>query len=197
MTAPTRFEDRLFDQLRAVVAERPAPAAGARVRARPRRRARLVLAGAGVVAATAVAAIVAGGGDVDPAYAVQSRADGSVTVQIHSLRDAAGLQSKLRAAGVPAVVDYAGSDCAAPPRGADGPSTNAGGGPDSGRSLSGPGPGPGATTTALQLDSDGATFTIDPGGLKSGQKVYITTSTGEVTSLAMAIGTRPPAAPCG
>jgi hypothetical protein len=40
------------------------------------------------------------------------------------------------------------------------------------------------------------TFTIDPGNVAPGQNVYITTSTGKVTSLAMAIGKRPPAGPC-
>jgi hypothetical protein len=193
MTASTRFEDRLFEQLRDVVAARPAPRADAR---RPAWRTRLALAGAGVAAATAVAAVVATSGDVAPAYAVQPAADGSVTVRIHSLRDAAGLQRSLRAAGVPAVVDYApaGSECAAPGPAAG--ATSSGRSTDSGPSLSGPEPGPGATTSQVRIGSDGVTFTIDPGNLKAGQNVYITTSSGDVTSLAMAIGKRPPAAPC-
>ena len=119
MTASSRFEDRLLHELREVVAARPAP--GVAARRRPRRT-RLALAGAGVAAATAVVAIVATGSDVTPtAYAVDSRPDGSVTVEIRSLHDAAGLQRSLRAAGVPAVVDYApaGDDrvrCPAPGR---------------------------------------------------------------------------------
>jgi hypothetical protein len=136
MTVSTRFEDRLFEQLRDVVAARSAPTPRRRAR-----RARLVLAGAGVAAATAVAAVVATGGDVTPAYAVQPGADGSVTVRIHSLRDAAGLQRELRAAGVPAVVDYAPAGCAAGETGGGG-TTRSGGAADSGPSLSGPAPGP-------------------------------------------------------
>ena len=106
MTTPERFEDRLLRELRRVVDERPAPAAGPEPRAR---RTRLAWGGVGVgvVTATAVVAIVASSGDVTPsAYAVQPQANGVVTVSIHSLSDAAGLQSKLRAAGVPAIVSY-------------------------------------------------------------------------------------------
>jgi NADPH-dependent curcumin reductase CurA len=42
----------------------------------------------------------------------------------------------------------------------------------------------------------GATFTIDPGTLKVGQHVYITTSTGAVTSIAMSVAKAKPAIPC-
>jgi hypothetical protein len=110
---PTTFEDRLLDELRTVVAARPAPEA---VSAAPPRRLRLALA-TGAVAATAVGVVVISGGDsAAPAYAVEQQPDGSVTVEIRSLRDAAGLQEKLRAAGIPAVVDYtpAGKMCRAP-----------------------------------------------------------------------------------
>ena len=117
MTTPERFEDRLLRELRRVVEERPAPAATAEPRAR---RTRLAWGGVGVGVATAtvVVAIVASSGDVTPsAYAVQPQADGEVTVSIHSLSDAAGLQSELRAAGIPAVVSYTtarGAGCLAP-----------------------------------------------------------------------------------
>jgi hypothetical protein len=255
MTASTDFEGRLLEQLRQIVAERPAPAASPHRRPQ---RSRLVMAGAGVAAATAAVAVVATSSDVTPrAYAVAPRSDGSVTVQIHSLRDAAGLQSSLRAAGVPAVVDYVpdgGSGCAGPGPGhapgpgagsgpvqgvargdsagtgrggsadtarggsadtasgatSEGPSLQTGGGlrtqgedgPGSAPSLSGPGPAPGAgagkvtVSSRVRLDSDGATFTIDPGDLKDGQHVYITTSTGAVSSIAMAIGKVAPSAAC-
>jgi hypothetical protein len=105
VTAPNRFEDRLLRELRQVVAERPAPAIV--VRRRPR-RARIVLAGAG-----------RGGHDRRRrACREQRRGDaqglrgqgtphGTVTVSIHRLSDADGLERRLRAAGVPAVVDYA------------------------------------------------------------------------------------------
>ena len=50
------------------------------------------------------------------AYAVTKNANGTVTVEIDSLTDAAGLQAKLRDAGVSAVVEYlpAGKMCKQP-----------------------------------------------------------------------------------
>jgi hypothetical protein len=206
MTASNRFEDRLLEQLLHVVAERPAPDVIAH---RAPRRTRLALAGVSVTAATAVVAIVATSSDVTPrAYAVEPRPDGSVTVKIHSLRDAAGLQRNLRAAGVPAVVDYvpAGeAGCVGPGPGpaagaSQGPSLRSGGEgrSDTGRSLSGPGPRPGdgATMSKVAVGRDGVTFTIDPGNIKPGEKVYITTSTGTVSSIGMAITKDRPDAPC-
>jgi hypothetical protein len=192
MTASNRFEDRLLDQLREVVAARPAPAVAARRRPV---RGRLVAAGAGVAATTAIVVLVATSGDVAPAaYAVESRPDGSVTVEIRSLRDAAGLQRSLRAAGVPAVVSYAPADqddcVTAPGEHLDTGET------DAGPSLSHPGPGPGATTAKTTVGSDGTAFTIDPGALGPGEEVYITTSTGEMSTIAMAIGKEQPAMPC-
>jgi hypothetical protein len=99
------FEDRLLAELQSLV-ERPDP--------RPRRwapswsRRRLALAGG-----TAVVRAVAAGagvpfltGGAAPAYAVSKNDDGTVTVEISSLSDAAGLQSKLREAGIRAVVQY-------------------------------------------------------------------------------------------
>jgi hypothetical protein len=194
MTASTRFEDRLLEQLRGVVAARPVP--DVVTRRRPGRT-RLALAGAGVAAATAVVAIVATGGDVTPAYAVESGPGGSVTVEIRSLSDAAGLQRSLRDAGVPAVVDYAPAGCADPGAGGGpGPSTRRERDSDAGPSLSGPGPGPGATTSQARVDGDGVKFTIDPGTVKPGQKVFITTSTGAVSTIGMAIGNERPDVPC-
>jgi len=211
MTTPNRFEDRLLEQLRHVVAERPAPAPTFVAR-RPPRRTRLVLAGASVAAATAVVAIVATSSDVTPsAYAVQPRPDGSVTVKIRSLRDAAGLERSLRAAGVPAVVDYVpegGTGCVAPApepapggsaeRGLNTDGAGAGGRTDSGPSLSSRGPGPGAhqTMSKVAAGDDGVTFTIDPGTIEPGEKVYITTSTGAMSTIGMAIGKRGPGAGC-
>jgi hypothetical protein len=204
MTTSDRFEDRLLEQLRRVVAERPAPDVMAH---RAPSRTRLALAGMGVAATTAVVAVVATSSDVTPsAYAVKARPDGSVTVEIHSLRDAAGLERGLRDAGVPAVVDYvpAGqAGCVGP-----GPGANqvAPGGPtlhrdgegtsDAGPSLSSPGPGPGATTSSVAVGRDGVTFTIDPGSIKPGEKVYITTSTGALSSIGMAITKERPGAAC-
>jgi hypothetical protein len=97
----TRFEERLLAELRTVVTEAPPVSRGRRSRLRRR-----VLVGAAAVAAATCVALavplVTGGGT--PAYAVSANADGSVTVEISSLSDAAGLEQKLRDAGVPAVV---------------------------------------------------------------------------------------------
>jgi hypothetical protein len=215
MTAATCFEDRLLEQLRQVVADRPAPAA---VTYRPPRRTRLALAGSAAVAAAAPAvALVATSGGVTPAYAVQSHADGSVTVTIHSLSDAAGLQRRLRAAGVPAVVDYVtvgrrGCVLSGVGAGVQGESTDTAGGAasgpvhstggeagtDTGPSTSGPGPAPGdrATTSSTTIGGDGVMFTIDPGHIAPGKAVYITTSTDTKGSIAMAIANQRPGTAC-
>lgn len=120
--SPERFEERLLAELRRVVAERPSPAA---VQGTPRwapaglwRRRPLALAG-GVAAAAAVATLagVALDGGEETAWAVERNADGTVTVKINSLSDADGLERKLNAAGVPALVQYlpAGKACAGAP----------------------------------------------------------------------------------
>lgn len=225
MTTSNRFEDRLLAELRHVVAARPAPDVITR---HERRRTRFVLAGAGVAAATAAVAIVATGSDVTPsasaAYAVQPRPDGSVSVSIRSLSDAAGLQSKLRAAGVPAVVDYApdgNAGCVSPPSGpgvttrgsasggadgsghasTDGPTITKGAKDNGAPSTTGPGPGtpgdPAKVTGSLRTGPDGARFTIDPGTIKPGEKLYITTSSGAINTLGMAIGQKAPGQGCG
>jgi hypothetical protein len=101
----SNFEERLLGELRTVVAARP-------VESRRRRPLwggpRLALAGAltVVVAAAAIAGVLALTAGTQAAYAVTKNADGTVTVEIDSLSDAAGLQAKLRAAGVNAVVQY-------------------------------------------------------------------------------------------
>jgi hypothetical protein len=208
MSMSTHFEERLLQQLRQVVADRPAAAhAVTAAPAPPRmRRRRLVLAGAGGVAAVAAAvAIVAGSGGVtDSAYAVIPRADGSVTVKISTLSDADGLQGALRAAGVPAVVRYGrATDCPGPVTGpAPGPGSESGNaqhhtaaGDASGPSTDTAGAAPAAgagnphkVTGAVRTDADGTTFTIDPGPLAPGDKVYITASGGTTQSLGVRIG---------
>ena len=119
---PRGFEERLLGELRALVAERAADAQ--RPSGRPhghtaRRGRRFALAGA--VALAVVIAGMAGllrhvGGGPAPAYAVTRHADGSVTVEVRSLRDAAGLQRALRADGISAVVVYTppGKTCRRP-----------------------------------------------------------------------------------
>lgn len=97
------FEERLLLELRSLV-----PAAD-RGQQRPLwRRPRLVLAGGltAVLATATTAGIVLLSTGTQAAYAVTKNADGTVTVEIDSLSDAAGLQAKLQAAGVNAVVQY-------------------------------------------------------------------------------------------
>ena len=101
----SNFEERLLLELRAVV-ETPRTERGQRRAVW--RRPRLALAGTfAVVLAVAVAAgMFFFSGGTQAAYAVTKNADGSVTVEIDSLTDAAGLQSALQAVGVNAVVVY-------------------------------------------------------------------------------------------
>jgi hypothetical protein len=95
----TTFETRLLDELQQIVAAQPAP--------RARRRMLPAAATAVTVAAIALAVlIVADAGGPTPAYAVDKAADGTVTVEIRSLRDSAGLERKLADLGVRAKVDY-------------------------------------------------------------------------------------------
>jgi hypothetical protein len=108
----TNFEERLLFELRKTVRAEPAE----RGRRRPVRR----FAVAGGVAAVLAAALAAGAfflsAGAQPAYAVTKNADGTITVEIDSLTDAAGLQAKLQAAGVNAVAEYlpAGKMCQRP-----------------------------------------------------------------------------------
>jgi hypothetical protein len=99
------FEERLLQELRSVVAANGKEPRGSRSWAAPRR---LGLAGAAaaLVAVAAVAAVQLVSGGAEPAYAVNTNDDGTVTVEISSLSDAAGLERKLRDAGIPAVVQY-------------------------------------------------------------------------------------------
>lgn len=107
------FEERLLAELRTVVTERASDPA--RPSGRPRghlaRRGGRRFALAGAVAVFVVLVGMSGllrhfGDGTPPAYAVTRNVDGSVTVVVRSLSDAAGLQRALRAEGVPAVVRY-------------------------------------------------------------------------------------------
>jgi hypothetical protein len=205
MTTSHRFEDRLLEQLLHVVAERPEPTA---VLHRRPRRTHLSVVGAGIAAATVAIVLVATSGDVTPgAYAVESLPDGAVSVSINSLRDADGLQRSLRAAGIPAFVDYVAAErlrgCATPGDSAEKPGVRKeiGGKGETGATSSQAGPGgdirraKGLSTVSVD-DSGAATFTIDPGALEPGENVYITTSTGTVSSIGMAISKDKPSAGC-
>jgi len=107
------FEERLLEELRSLVVartssapEQPRATRRAWVASRPRRR--LVVAGsiAAVLAVATGAGVPLFAGGASPAYAVSTNDDGTVTVVIKSLSDAAGLQANLRDAGIHAVVQY-------------------------------------------------------------------------------------------
>jgi hypothetical protein len=163
-----------------------------------------VLVGGGVAATAGAAAAVIAlmGGATPSAYALDKQADGSVTVHIRSLSDASGLQSSLREAGIPAVVNYDTSRASCtPPAGAV---TSVQTGDDDGPSTRRVGDEPAAhgdvarmkASSAIRVTDDGVSFTIDPGTLKAGDKVFITTSTGEADSIGMAIGSSAPPRAC-
>jgi hypothetical protein len=116
MTGPTHFEEQLLSQLRAVVAERAEPSTAARPWRMPALRARLALSGAGAAVAAGVAVILLAGSGTAPqsAFAVDAHSNGTVTVHVRSLSDAAGLQQSLQTAGVPALVNYAPDTSLAP-----------------------------------------------------------------------------------
>jgi hypothetical protein len=107
MNAPQRFEDQLLVQLRRIVAERDDPREPTHSRTGRRR---LVLSSAGaalVIAIVAIAAVAIGTVNrTTDAYAIQVRPGGKVAVSIRRLGDAKALQRSLRAAGVPAIVDF-------------------------------------------------------------------------------------------
>ena len=111
----SNFEDRLLNELRGRVVTPPVDR-GQRLPLW--RRPRLALAGglAAMAAVAAIAGVFFFSAGTTAAYAVTKNADGSVTVQIDSLTDAAGLQAQLQAAGVSAVVVYlpAGKVCQRP-----------------------------------------------------------------------------------
>jgi hypothetical protein len=149
------FEERLLRELRRVVIEEStsssAPAAQAPIaRGRFRWTRRLGLTG-GLAAAVAIgfaAGLPIGGDDGgSAAYAVTQNADGTVTVEINALRDAEGLQRKLREAGVPALVQYL-----PPGKACEGARVN----------RSGRDPAPRLVDSIAQINEDGSIrFTID------------------------------------
>jgi hypothetical protein len=176
----SNFEERLLVELREMTAARPAGRVQRRVFWH---RPRLVLAGglAAVLAAAGIAGVLVLSTGTQAAYAVTRNADGSVTVEIDSLTDAAGLQAQLQAAGVNAVVEYLpeGKVCQQPwytPAGADAA--------------------PGMHQGSVGRTSDGATrFTIS-GDQPAGTTLVITTQTGpggeQALGMGYAQGTVPP-----
>jgi len=117
------YEDRLLAELRRVVEANPEPTPtqrGATTTLSYRWRRPLAVTGGLAAAAVASVAVVGFGEEGSgTAWAVTPNDDGTVTVVINSLRDAEGLEQKLREAGVPAVVQYLpdGKKCAPPPEG--------------------------------------------------------------------------------
>lgn len=101
------YQERLLSELRAL-AERNAAEAPAAPAGRRRVPPRLALAGVagGACVASAAIAFTGGSGEGSTAYAVEPRDDGTVIVEISRLEDADGLEQELRAAGVPAEVDF-------------------------------------------------------------------------------------------
>ena len=182
------FETRLLRELQRLVAERPDPAAASAHPRRPVRR-RLALAAAGAAVAGAAAVLLASdlGGGPSPAYAVEQQSNGVVTVEINSLRDAAGLERKLNDAGVRAKVDYLepGTMCREPrftPARVDGH---------------------GRVSAGQRVNRDGSVeFTIDPSDVAADETVVITASSGgpgekapSTLSVAMARGEVAPCVP--
>jgi hypothetical protein len=91
---------------------------------RPRRRFARVAAGIAASAAGALALVAVGLSGPEPAFAVNTAADGDIVVTIHDLSDAAGLEQALRDRGVDADVDYHPSGaCAQPPSATGGSGT--------------------------------------------------------------------------
>lgn len=165
------FEQRLLDELRrTIVADRRTP-----VSPRVTRRRRVTLAGG--IAVVGAAALSVGLPFVDRgsgpapvgAYAVTANNDGTVRVEISALRDAEGLERRLREAGVPAVVRSVppGDACASE-------NTFALIRPASPRA------------GAIDLSDDGSVrFEIDKDALRPGEKVFI--YTGPAGTIAVSI----------
>ena len=201
MTLQTTFEDRLLDRLRLVVAANPAPPQpGVRL---PRRH-RWPAAAAGVATAGTVAALaVVVPGGTQAAYAIDSQPDGSVTVHLARLSDAAGLQAALRDRGIPAFVDYSAT-CTPMPT----PPASRVTKPDS-HAPTEVQPAPGHSPPIRRMQAGiwvevsrgangphGVTFRIYPGSIPAGKNVYITTYSRRMNALSIGIGSKAPRPPC-
>jgi hypothetical protein len=117
----SRFEERLLDELKAIVAQRgpeEETAAEGAPRSRARRRApRLAVGGAAVLAAAAAVLVLSSGSDNTPkAFAVEPQEGGGVTIKVLSAEDGAGLEAALAEAGISSQVTWlpAGMTCREP-----------------------------------------------------------------------------------
>jgi len=113
------FEERLLEQLKAVVARRGAEQDSTESAAHSpgwRRAPRLAAGAAAVGAAAAVLVFNSGGDNTSKAFAVEAQDGGGVAIKIYSPEDAAGLEAALAEAGVRSQVDWlpAGMTCREP-----------------------------------------------------------------------------------
>jgi hypothetical protein len=155
---------RIRGQVLAKAGELPAAGGRRSFRPAPRRRRRVlrggVLVGSLAAAATAFA-VAAPIGGVTPAYALDRKPDGTVSVQIREFVHPEKLQAGLRAAGVPAVVDYvpSGQACRQP----------------RGRVVNNQGP----VTAGMMVAPGGdhqTTFQVSPGTVRAGQTLVVEAS---------------------
>lgn len=117
----SNFEQRLLDELKAVVEQRGAEEeVSAESAPRPpgwRRAPRLALGAVAVLAAAAAVLVFnSGGGNTPEAFAVEAQEGGGVTIEIFSPEDAAGLEGALAEAGIRSQITWlpAGMTCREP-----------------------------------------------------------------------------------
>jgi hypothetical protein len=158
------YQERLLGELRALAERNAAEAPAARRRGGIASRPKLALAGVAGSACVASAVFAfAGSDDGSTAYAVVPHDDGSVTVEISKLQDAAGLERQLRASGIPAEVDYLqpGMTCREP------------------RFRPAPADGLSSISLARRADGGPVSFTVGATTLSPGQTLVIMSSGGE------------------
>lgn len=141
----SNFEERLLEELKAVVAQRAAeqePAAETGSASPGRRSAPRLAFGAAAVCAAAAAVLVfnSGGDNASRAFAVEPQDGGGVTIKVFSAEDPTGLEGALAEAGIHSQVTWlpAGMTCSEP-RFTPSSAKTAGGGSIGGMTLGGPG----------------------------------------------------------
>lgn len=141
----SRFEEKLLDELKTVVAQRAAeqePAAEGRAASFGRRTGPRLAFGATAVCAAAAAMLVfsSGSSDTSKAFAVEAQDGGGVTISVYSAEDAGGLEGALAEAGIRSEVSWlpAGMTCREP-RFTPSSARTSGGGTIGGMTLAGPG----------------------------------------------------------
>lgn len=117
----SNFEEKLLDELKAVVAQRDAEQEVATESAAPspgwRRAPRLAVGAVAVLAAAAALLVFTSGSDKTPkAFAVEPQDGGGVTIKVYSPEDATGLEGALAEAGIRSQVTWlpAGMTCREP-----------------------------------------------------------------------------------